>query len=344
MAGGLTLALALAGTTPPVLADDPTPEPIPIKIATLAPEGTAWIKLLRTSTREIADKLDGRVKFTIYGGGVQGDEKVAVQKIKTGQLQGAGVTVIGLSTIAPDMTALNLPMMFTSKEQLTATREAMKSYFAEKLWESGYKIAIWGDVGFFYLFSSHPIRHPDDLKKGRVWVWNADPVFNQMALESGAAPIPLGIADVLSALNTGQVDTVLMNPFALVSLQWYTKMKYRMSEPILFSIGGLLIARGVWEQLTPEEQEIFLAVYAKWAQVADRKSDRDNARAIQFLDTQAVEVVTPSPSDLTAWDGLSRKTWDRLAGRAYSHEVLAELLRYRDEYGAGATPEPVIQK
>jgi TRAP-type C4-dicarboxylate transport system substrate-binding protein len=313
-------------------------DPIPIKVATLAPEGTAWIKILRAMTIEVEKELEGRVKFTVYGGGVQGTEKVVVQKMKTGQLQAGALTVVGLSIIAPEIMALNLPMVFSSDDHMAATRVALGDRLEQKIWDSGYKMINWGGVGGFYLFSKHPIRNPDDLVKGRIWVWNGDPVFNEMALEIGAAPIPLGVPDVLSALNTGQVDTVLMNPFALVSLQWFTQMKYRMSEPILFGVGGMAIARSTWEKLTPEDQEVFLAVNRKWAMVHKKKSDRDNQRAIQLVDAQGIEVVTPSPSDLAAWKKVSAQTADRLAGRVYSEELLREMLQHRDRLRPASTP------
>ena len=330
---GLLFAVIAAASALPSRAE----EPIPIKIATLAPEGTTWIKLVRASTKEIEDRLNGRVKFTIYCGGCQGEEKVTVQKMKTGQLHGTAVSVVGLSTIAPDIATLNLPMVFSNKEEVAATRQAMADHFADELWENGYKLVGWGDAGFFYLFSAYPIRHPDDLKNGRVWVWNADPVFNEMALEIGVSPIPLGVADVLSALNTGQVDTVLMNPFALVSLQWFTKMKYRMSEPILFAVGALLIDRRVWGKLTPNEQGIFLSVNEKWSRIAREKLDRDNKRAIEFLRGQGVEAVIPSEADMAAWEGVSKRTWARLVGRIYSEEVLAEMLQHRDTFRSRLT-------
>ena len=335
---GLGLALLGAVVVGTPLAPARAEGPIPIKVATLAPEGTAWIKILRASLKETEKRLPGRVKFTVYGGGVQGDEKVVVQKIKTGQLQGGALTLIGLSSLVPEMTLFNLPMVFSSKAQVAATQKALSERLAEDLWESGFKMVNWGGAGFFYLFSAHPIHHPDDLKKGKVWVWNTDPVFNEMALEIGAAPIPLGLPDVLSALNTGQVDTVLMNPYALISLQWFAKMKYQLSEPILYAIGGMVIHRSVWEQFTPAEHDIFLEVSKKWERVLSKKSDRDKQRSVDFLEGQGVEVITPSTEELAAWRSVSSRTRKRLVGRVYSEEVLTELLHYRDLYRTSSTP------
>jgi len=79
---------------------------------------------------------------------MMGEEKVAVQKMKTGQLHGAAVSVVGLSTIAPDLATLNLPMVFSSKEEVVATREAMADRFANELWEKGYKLVSLIPVGY----------------------------------------------------------------------------------------------------------------------------------------------------------------------------------------------------
>ena len=67
-----------------------------VKFATLAPEGTAWMKTMRRFNDDIEAKTKGRVKFKIYAGGVSGDEKDVARKIRLGQLQAAGFTGFGL--------------------------------------------------------------------------------------------------------------------------------------------------------------------------------------------------------------------------------------------------------
>ena len=44
------------------------------KIATISPDGLSWMKKLRAGVKEISARTEGRVKFKIYPGGVQGDE------------------------------------------------------------------------------------------------------------------------------------------------------------------------------------------------------------------------------------------------------------------------------
>src|SRR5262245_23031855 len=79
-----------------------------IKIATLAPEGSSWMKLFHEWRKAVEARTEGRVKIKFYAGGVQGDEKDVLRKIKLGQLAGAAVTGIGLSNVAPEVRSLEL--------------------------------------------------------------------------------------------------------------------------------------------------------------------------------------------------------------------------------------------
>ena len=63
-----------------------------VKFATLAPDGSTWMKAMKAFTDEASAKTAGRVKFKIYAGGVSGDEKDVVRKIRLGQLQAGGFT------------------------------------------------------------------------------------------------------------------------------------------------------------------------------------------------------------------------------------------------------------
>src|SRR5262245_22241044 len=77
-----------------------------IRIATLAPEGSSWMRLFHEWQKHVEDRTSGRVKIKFYAGGVQGDEKDVLRKIRLGQLQGAAVTAIGLASIDPEVRAL----------------------------------------------------------------------------------------------------------------------------------------------------------------------------------------------------------------------------------------------
>ena len=67
----------------------PSAQALDLKIATIAPEGTVWMKQMRDGSKEIKERTDGRVNFKFFGGGVMGNDKKVMRKIRIGQLQGA---------------------------------------------------------------------------------------------------------------------------------------------------------------------------------------------------------------------------------------------------------------
>ena len=70
-------------------------ESVERRIATLAPRGSAWMKILERGAQEVEKATEGRIKIKYYPNGVQGDERDVIRKMRLGQLDGASVTSVG---------------------------------------------------------------------------------------------------------------------------------------------------------------------------------------------------------------------------------------------------------
>ena len=68
------------------------------RVATLAPVGSPWMVILEKGAADLMVKTEGRTEIKYYPGGVQGDEKDVVRKMRLKQLDGGALTTIGLST------------------------------------------------------------------------------------------------------------------------------------------------------------------------------------------------------------------------------------------------------
>ena len=102
-----------------------------LKIATLAPESSNWVKSLRNIDREVREATDDRVGLKIYPGGVQGDEKVVLRKIRIGQLHGGGFGGQGISQIFPDLLALEMPFLFNDYGEIEHVLGAMDDFYRQ---------------------------------------------------------------------------------------------------------------------------------------------------------------------------------------------------------------------
>src|SRR3990167_9854536 len=100
-----------------------------VKFATLAPEGSTWMKIMREWDAELAQKTGGELKFRFYPGGISGDEKDVVKKIRFGQLHAAGFTGVGLGEIAPEVRILDAPFLFKDAGEVDHIYQKFDSEF-----------------------------------------------------------------------------------------------------------------------------------------------------------------------------------------------------------------------
>ena len=89
-----------------------------IKFATVATEGSTWMKVMDKLAKAIEDSTNGEVKFKIYPGAVQGDEKDVLRKMRIGQLHSAGFTGLGLGEILPEVRIMDAPFLFNNYEDI----------------------------------------------------------------------------------------------------------------------------------------------------------------------------------------------------------------------------------
>jgi TRAP-type C4-dicarboxylate transport system substrate-binding protein len=300
-----------------------------LKVASLAPTGSEWYKAIESTARKVKEQTGGEVCFKIYAGGVMGDEGAMVKKMRTGQLDGAVLTSVGLGGIKSDLLVLQLPLTFQSNKQLDYVREKMSGTFEGLLNGEGFSLLGWGDVGFNYLFSKEPIATPDDAKKSsvKVWVWDADPVSKEVMKVSGISATPLGVPDVLPSLQTGVVNSFLNSPYGAIALQWHTKANHITDLKLAVTIGGTVISSKSMEGLTPDQQKILRDVSAEEhrSMLAKVRSSNDAAQT-SLVKKHGYKVVPVA--DFAAWKKVADQVKANLSGKTYTKEVLAEMERH----------------
>jgi TRAP-type C4-dicarboxylate transport system substrate-binding protein len=174
--------------------------PVIIKLATLAPEGSAWIQVLKAAADEAQQKTGNAVQFKIYPGGVMGDERDMVRKMHIDQIQAAMLSSASLASLFPEVDALQIPFLFSSYPEADFVVGKMEGGFKSGLEKNGYVALGWSEAGFVYLMSTVPVDTLELLRKAKVWIWNDSPMAKGIFEEAGVIGVPLSIADVLVGL------------------------------------------------------------------------------------------------------------------------------------------------
>jgi TRAP-type C4-dicarboxylate transport system substrate-binding protein len=307
-----------------------------LKIATLAPDSTTWMQEIRAGAAEIESKTGGRVKFKFYPGGVMGNDEAVLRKIRIGQLHGGAVTSGVLAGIFPDAQIYSLPMQIQTIEEVNYVRKHMDAKLRAGTAEKGFVIVGISNGGFAYLAGSKPVTTIADVKQQRTWVPEGDRVAATMFEAAGISPIPLPMADVYTALQTGLLDVVASNPSSLIAFQWHTKVKYIADVPLVFLAGMLIIDKRAFDRLQAADQAIVHEVMATKFRKLDELNERDNADAREALIAGGIEFVKPSAEEQKVWQQIADSTLQQLqkAG-AYSQEFLRELQKHLADYRAG---------
>ncbi len=305
-----------------------------IKFATLAPEGSTWMKSMRKMDDEVRARTENRVGFKFYPGGVQGDEKDVLRKIRNGQLHGGGFTGFGLGAVASDVRVLEMPFMFRDLDELDFVRGKIADQLDQVFSEGGYLNLGWVDVGFIYIFSKNPIATPDDLSSARMWVWAGDPLAELFFKAFGISPIPLAAPDVLTALQTGVIDSAYSSTLGCIALQWFTRVSYMTDVPITHGMGAALLSKKALRKISPEDLAVIQEVAGPILRDLTEQTRVQNQEAIAEMEKEGVQVVPVSDEVHQQFFATGRGAWDDGVGKLYSAELLEKVKSLLAEYRA----------
>jgi TRAP-type C4-dicarboxylate transport system substrate-binding protein len=313
-----------------------------LKFATLAPDGTTWVKLLQEWADTVKAESNGRLVFKIYPGGVQGDEPDVLKKIRFGQLHGGAFTGYGIGHIYSPTRVLELPFLFNDNNEIDYVRERFMPEIEQGYRDNGYELLGWMEVGFIHFFSKQPITKLDDLKQRRIWYWQGDPLAKAFFDASGLAPVPLSIIDVYTSLSTGMIDTVYAPPLGAIALQWFAKTQYITNVPMANGIGSLVVSRRFYQDLPQELQKLLKRTGRETGAKLVAATRRDNLESMQLLQARGLKLVE-GEDDLKSGEikRISDQAADRLMDDGYLPEATVRRVReWLAEYRARTAAEP----
>ena len=306
---------------------------VTIKFATLAPEGSTWLNVMKEFSADLLKSTNGQVKFKIYAGGVQGDEKDVLRKMRINQIHSAGFTGVGLGAILPEVRILDAPFLFRNKKEVDFIATSFFDRFARKFEEKGYILLGWAEVGFVYIYTNREVHNVSDFKGVKMWMWEGDPLAEATFRAFGISPIPLSITDVLTSLQTGLIDGVYTSPLACVGLQWFTKVNYVLDVPMANSNGAVLLSKRMFRKLSPEQQTIIREKGKTYFGKLTRLSRRDNRIAMKTMQTKGVTKIEITDTRLLdAYYETGKQARRDLVGKLYSAELLGQVEQALKEF------------
>jgi len=320
--GILLLALCITGTV----------NATTLKIATVTPEGSQWMKDMRASAVEIKEKTEGRVIIKYYGGGSMGNDSQVLKRISIGALQGGVFTPSALMEKYGDIGLYGLPMVFENDDEANFARSRLDSKIAAGLEEVGFVSFGFAATGFALIMSNEPVDRLADLKGKRVWVPEGD-IISKATMEAlDVTPIPLPLTDVYTALQTGALDIIAMSSVGAVILQYHTKVKYVTDVSLVYTFGFMAVSKKAFDKISADDQLIVREILSKLYARYDELNVEDDREAKQALFNAGLERVVPTEEELDKLRTVLYESNSNLAKQGVvSLDLYEEMLQYVEQ-------------
>ena len=295
-----------------------------LRLATVAPRGSAYHLILDKMAAEIGRETGGEVRIRIIAGGAAGDETAMISKMRIGQVQMAAVSNVGLAELDPSAWTLSIPMVFRDYPEWDHVREAMNPAIAETLQGHGFQVIAWADVGWLHFFASDPVNTLEDLQALKLAGASNDQTVLDLLRWSGFDPVQISSVELVSGFQTGLIEAVPLPIVLAEGSQIYRSAKFMNDLPWAPLQGAIIVHEQGWERLDASQQEVVL-----------RKTNREQERkSLAAMKSRGLEVIEASSAFESAWMETAEKLFPLVREQLVSPPVFDRMIRLRDEYRA----------
>jgi len=302
---------------------------VTFKIGTLAPGNSPWGKEFKRWASEVSQDTGGELDLDFQWNGQAGDEALMVQKIRSGQLDGAGVSAFGLAqTGVTDVLIFNAPGIFANWAKLDLVRDALKDDLDRQFEAKGFSVLGWGDGGAAKTMTvGFEAQSPVDLRGKGVFFSTGDPIGPKVfSTIGGVTPKALTIGEILPSLAGGAIGVVTVPPLVAEQLQWTSHVTHLCTQTVSFYTGALIVSSSRLQALAPRLRD---ALTRRGAEMSERVT-----RSIRNIDAQAFARLkaTKSAYDLSeagkqAWSDLFQRVNRDLRGTVFTPAVFDRVVQ-----------------
>ena len=304
-----------------------------IKLATLAPSGTLFHRVLVEIGQEWKQAQGDGAKFIVYPGGVQGDELEVVRRMRIGQLNAALLSAIGLAEIEPAVKSLQvMPMMFESWEEVDHVGKTLRPTLEEALRKRGYEVLFWTEAGWVQIFSNRPAITPADFRKLKVFAWTNDVDQIQIMQSMGYHPVVLTPGDIVAGLQTGLIDAAPATPMFALAVQLDQSASYMLELKWVPFVGAAIVTTQAWESMTELGRQAIEHAARAGADKLRARRDILDTQAIQTMVERGLTVQRMTPEVRDEWRAMVEAAYPAIRGHIVPAEMFDQVQTLLSEY------------
>jgi TRAP-type transport system periplasmic protein len=223
-----------------------------LDIGTIAPEGSPWASQLRDIEERLERESGGRLRVRIFLGSPEGELSLARQ-CQDGQYQGVGVSTGALASLVPQLGVLELPYLFDTVNDADHVIDNVLFRPIESiLRQHGLVLYLFSENGYRnFATRGVSIRRPSDLaalqmRSQEIWI------HEEMYRVLGGNPVRIAVPEVLTALNTGNVQGFDNTPLWAFAASWYQGIDHWTVSDHIYQ-PALIVYNAAWFEALPDD-------------------------------------------------------------------------------------------
>jgi TRAP-type C4-dicarboxylate transport system substrate-binding protein len=273
-----------------------------IRLASLAPETTAWGKALNQMKKEWEAATGGDVELIVHHNGALGsDESEVLKKLRANAVQAAVFTSVGMNSISKKVFTLSCPFLVRSDDEIRYILSNVSGELEAGIESEKFKLIAWAHLGWIRFFGREPIRTPADLKKQTVVGPPDMPELNNMFKSLGYTVVPTAYNDTLMVLSSKKGDAVFQLPAFVAAYQLFGVAKNMLPLDISPVMGGIVMNEAGWRRIPDKYKQKLLEISRRIAQDIDKGSAAMSAEAVRTMERNGLVESSPSAADKQLW-------------------------------------------
>lgn len=225
-----------------------------LKFADSLPKSYAYFPAMH-AFKAAAEGKSKSLTISLFPEAVLGDQKALLEATKIGSIDIAIVANQVSQQLAPEHGVFGLPFVWgTLGDYMKFIQSPTAIDIGRRLEPHGIKVLTFANGGSMAIVNSkRAVKGPEDMKGLKLRVMQ-DPMQIDMIKSMGGIPVPMGIPEVYSAIQQGQLDGHASVTQVLWASKSHEVAKHLSVTAHGRSVGVVIMNLRKWNSLNPEQK------------------------------------------------------------------------------------------
>jgi TRAP-type C4-dicarboxylate transport system substrate-binding protein len=284
-----------------------------LRIATAAPDGTAWAREMAAMTREVDAATHGEVRMKFVLGGIAGNELEVGERVARGQIDGVASGGPFCQKLSPSFGVAHVFGLYESRDEISYTLNNLRAQLDSEFKRSGFVLISWASLGQELYLLPRKVGTLAELRKVKLWRWNMDPIGTALDRLIGLSNVPDSIESASAAVEQGRAEGFISIPQAILAFQWLSRSRYFMEPRLSWLYSCLVVTTKAFERMPIEHQQVVATAAAKLAQRIEEVSfKQDEQLTRELFVSRGLERIPLSDALRAELKAVSRASWPKV--------------------------------